>query len=113
MQLPDLIDYTRELIRGAYVTTDLHNQLIKAKAEFHEYERSLFVMIVVEHSPGVDFIEDSNFLKEKLDDSDFLDGVYSDKEENKITFYDSERHPLLCYEFQEEEQEEDIFFTTF
>ena len=94
----ELSEYTYELTNLICISEDLNIKLVKSKANLQEYERSLFTIIVAEHSDEVNFIESFEFIDSKLDDPEFLDGIYSTVSEGIITFYDADSHPLLTYE---------------
>jgi len=94
----ELSKYTYELANLICINEDLHIRLVKAKANLQEYERSLFILIVTEHFDEVNFLTDSDTILDKLDNSEFLDGIYSTVAEGIITFYDTNSLPLLTYE---------------
>ena len=94
----ELSEYTYELANLICESEDLNIKLVKSKANLQEYESSLFILIVTEHSDEVNFLIDSDIIMDKLDNSEFLDGIYSTVAEGIITFYDVNSLPLLTYE---------------
>lgn len=93
-----LSEFTYELANLVCLNEELHIKLIKSKADLQEYEKSLFTVIIADHSDEVNFIEDLEVIESKLDDPEFLDGIYSTVNEGVITFYDMDSHPLITYE---------------
>lgn len=93
----ELSEYTYELANLICIIEDLQIKLVKSKANLQEYERSLFILVVTEHFDEVDFLVDSEIIMNKLDNSEFLDGIYSTVTEGIITFYDTNSLPLLTY----------------
>lgn len=93
----ELNEYGIELARMICLSADLHTKLVKAKADLQEYERSLFVVLVSDFYDEITFLEDPEVIIPKLDDIDFLDGLYSNVEDGVITFYDSTASPLITY----------------
>lgn len=94
----DLVDYSIELARLVCLNEELHVKTIKAKANLQEFERSLFNIIVSNDCSGVIYNESVSMLRNKLNDTNFTDGIYSTIDEGIITFYDADSNPLLTYQ---------------
>lgn len=94
----NLVDYSIELARLVCLNEELHVKTIKAKANLQEFERSLFNIIVSNDCSGVIYNESVSILRNKLNDSNFTDGIYSTIDEGIITFYDADSNPLLTYQ---------------